>query len=126
MADKTPNLTEAEKKAIKKRDNNKCLKCGRSKTLVIHHIVERYLNGPNDPENLATLCSSCHQEWHGLHEVDKISFEEWLTFPSSTIMINCLKMAKENLKNEEEFTLQDFFRLLENAQRMYLINDFDR
>lgn len=48
------------------RDNNKCLNCGTSKNLQVHHTF--YINGnkPWEYENysLLTLCSSCHNSHH--------------------------------------------------------------
>lgn len=48
------------------RDNHKCQHCkGRSKDqiLSVHHIVSRQTGG-NRPENLITLCKTCHQDYH--------------------------------------------------------------
>lgn len=39
-----------------------CECCGSPLRLVIHHIDEDWTN--NAPENLQTLCDSCHKSWH--------------------------------------------------------------
>ena len=48
------------------RDNHICQHChGRSgdKILNVHHIVSRKTGG-NSPENLITLCETCHKDYH--------------------------------------------------------------
>lgn len=54
------------KKAVLKRDSNKCRICGQTKNLVAHHIVPfsedtslRY-----SVDNGMTLCQNCHREVH--------------------------------------------------------------
>ena len=42
---------------ILKRDNHKCLKCGSSHRLDVHHVNAV---DDNKPENLQTLCHKCH------------------------------------------------------------------
>jgi hypothetical protein len=38
--------------------------CGRTRFLEVHHIEPRNTGGANRPENLVTLCGSCHRLWH--------------------------------------------------------------
>lgn len=45
------------------RDGNKCVDCGATKRLIIHHLNENRLN--NSPENLITVCRICHSLRHG-------------------------------------------------------------
>jgi hypothetical protein len=45
------------RKIVIKRDGNKCRKCGSSIAIEVHHILG-YTE--NDPINLVTLCSLCH------------------------------------------------------------------
>jgi len=47
---------------IKERDNFICQDCGTNQNLVIHHLDENKEN--NNPENLITLCWSCHMARH--------------------------------------------------------------
>ena len=53
--------------AVLKRDNYTCKKCGRSPSkdhsveLEIDHIIPIAKTGPNDIENLQTLCHECNQ-----------------------------------------------------------------
>lgn len=48
------------------RDRHRCQSpgCGRTRFLEVHHIVPRNRGGANDPDNLTTLCGSCHRLWH--------------------------------------------------------------
>jgi len=47
------------------RDENTCVSCGSTENLSVHHIVPRNQGGPNELENLATLCDVCHYRAHG-------------------------------------------------------------
>ena len=49
---------------IVERDDNQCQKCGAEKKLGIHHVVSLREGGTNDPDNLVTLCRSCHMTLH--------------------------------------------------------------
>ena len=61
-----------KKNSILKRDNYKCVKCGETTNLQVHHIY--YVNDhkaweyPNNA--LMTLCKECHEEWHDKHEIE--------------------------------------------------------
>ena len=47
------------------RDGYKCQKCKKQKVkLHVHHIIFRSNGGTNSPENLITLCESCHSKLH--------------------------------------------------------------
>jgi hypothetical protein len=45
---------------IKKRDKYRCLSCFSTKRLTCHHIIARDRGGVSVPDNLITLCVSCH------------------------------------------------------------------
>lgn len=52
--------------AILRRDGHRCIKCHRrGPGLHVHHIRYRSRGGTNRPENLATVCKSCHEHIHG-------------------------------------------------------------
>ena len=42
------------------RDHFRCKECGQQDGLQVDHIVPVYKGGNNHPNNLATLCRSCH------------------------------------------------------------------
>ena len=48
------------------RDRYRCRVrgCGHAGFLELHHIVPRSEGGENRPENLVTLCASCHRLLH--------------------------------------------------------------
>ena len=46
------------------RDKWKCRCCGNRSNLMAHHIVYRSHQGPNELQNLLTLCSACHRGHH--------------------------------------------------------------
>ena len=50
--------TNTIKRAIKERDKYTCQICGEQEDLVVHHID--YDKKNSNPENLVTLCRSCH------------------------------------------------------------------
>jgi len=47
------------------RDKYKCQKCkAKDIKLQIHHVIFKSNNGSNSPNNLITLCESCHKQLH--------------------------------------------------------------
>jgi len=55
-----------------KRDNYKCVKCGSTEDLHVHHIIELSQNGTNELDNLLTLCPKCHAKAHENEKVHQI------------------------------------------------------
>ena len=49
------------KKLVFIRDNHRCVKCGSTKNLEIHHIIPHARGGSNRLENLQLLCRSCNR-----------------------------------------------------------------
>jgi len=58
--------------AIRKRDGGVCQSCGTTKQLGVHHIIPFKDGGSNDPENLTTLCRSCHTKLHWVLKRERI------------------------------------------------------
>ena len=52
--------------AVMARDRHRCRApgCANTRFLEVHHITPREKGGSNRAENLVTLCSSCHRQWH--------------------------------------------------------------
>lgn len=49
-------LTTRQKEIVKKRDGNKCVKCGTTSDLTVDHIIPLSKGGTDDFANLTTLC----------------------------------------------------------------------
>jgi hypothetical protein len=47
---------------IRIRDNFTCQYCGKKGATDVHHIIPRRIKIDNSPENLITLCRSCHRK----------------------------------------------------------------
>ena len=55
---------KAKSKAVRDRDNHRCLACNGSKRLEVHHLT--YDNIGDEPlSDLVTWCHSCHSKHHG-------------------------------------------------------------
>lgn len=54
-----------QREAVLDRDDGKCVRCGASGNLVVHHITPIEAGGSDELENMATLCRSCHDAAHG-------------------------------------------------------------
>ena len=59
-------IAPSVRRAVLRRDGDVCQApgCERTGFLEVHHIKPRSQGGSNRPENLVTLCSSCHRLWH--------------------------------------------------------------
>ncbi len=62
----TTTIPPRVRREVLARDKHQCQApgCGRTRFLEVHHILARRQGGTNDPENLMTLCGSCHRLWH--------------------------------------------------------------
>lgn len=50
---------------VLERDDGKCADCGIEEDVMsVHHLVPRKQGGKDVPENLVTLCASCHAKRH--------------------------------------------------------------
>ena len=67
------------------RDGHKCQYCGKSNTVLnVHHIIPRADGGTDRPDNLITLCETCHKAYHkGLLE---LKIKKHKAFKAETIM----------------------------------------
>lgn len=52
---------------VLRRDNFKCRACGYRNQLHVHHVIYKSAGGPDEPWNLATICSTCHDAIHVHH-----------------------------------------------------------
>lgn len=49
---------------VRQRDGG-CRRCGATTRLEVHHVIPLSRGGTNDPDNLVTLCRTCHRASHG-------------------------------------------------------------
>ncbi|MBI2893936.1 MAG: DEAD/DEAH box helicase family protein [Deltaproteobacteria bacterium] len=59
-----PSASEPDedvKEQVKGRDGDRCLACGTTRKLQVDHVVPVSVGGPNEPENLQTLCGQCNR-----------------------------------------------------------------
>jgi 5-methylcytosine-specific restriction endonuclease McrA len=66
---KAPKLNKEQRREILERDNFLCVACGiggRESDIIleVHHKIPRSCGGSNDPSNLETRCTVCHDIWH--------------------------------------------------------------
>jgi len=59
-----PEAYKALRQQVLARDNWRCQNCGAAENLQVHHIQSRSKLGHDSPENLITLCASCHETLH--------------------------------------------------------------
>ena len=64
-----PPCSPAIKRQVLERDNYTCQICGSKDNLHIHHrdgksYVKVHRDANNNPENLITLCATCHSRYH--------------------------------------------------------------
>ena len=71
---------KAKSNQIKDRDGKKCLNCGETKFLQVHHRQYHYVNSIRDYKKpwdyphdvLITLCKACHDQGHKQFKVPTI------------------------------------------------------
>lgn len=69
--------------AVLERDECRCVKCGRTDDIEVHHIADwvNHIDKRYDIANGATLCRECHYQFHSLYgkkENNENQFEEFL------------------------------------------------
>lgn len=59
------SIPPSVRKEILKRDEDKCVRCGKhDPNLELHHIIPKGHGGVDLPENMAMLCEPCHEDAH--------------------------------------------------------------
>ena len=59
-----PELYEALRQQVLRRDGWRCQSCGALSNLEVHHREFRSQSGEDAEENLITLCNACHALAH--------------------------------------------------------------
>lgn len=85
--DKEMRVGSKLRKEVISRDNYRCVKCFRAKSLAVHHVIPLVDGGTDELNNLIALCRACHAEWHALEIVSLLSFDLWLKTPPAPVML---------------------------------------
>ena len=74
------DISPKVRKEVLERDNHQCIVCGANHGLQIAHYVSRARSGLGIPQNLATMCVSCHVQFDNgkLHSQIKNLVQEHL------------------------------------------------
>ena len=59
-----PDDLSVIRKQVNREDGRKCVLCGTTKSLQLHHIIPLFQRGSNAPANFVWLCEKCHQKQH--------------------------------------------------------------
>ena len=51
------------------RDGHRCVNCGSTETLEMHHVIPLSQGGTNHLDNLQTLCNPCHATTHTITDL---------------------------------------------------------
>jgi len=62
---------------IKTRDGNRCIQCGSTERLMVHHIIPYRVCKSDEEDNLVCLCKKCHQPTYH-KEYDFVEFFQGL------------------------------------------------
>ncbi|KAA3663370.1 MAG: HNH endonuclease [Chloroflexi bacterium] len=82
------NIPDPVRREVLRRDDYKCKRCGWTHSLwnrsdprhlELHHIEAHVSGGENIEANLITLCTVCHDLWHGEEQNWQNRFYDWLS-----------------------------------------------
>ena len=93
------------KQYVLHRDDYKCQKCKKGKQeLHVHHIIFKSHGGTNSPDNLITLCSTCHDNLHASSDAELLSKKLSTTRRKKTLDATQVATIGSFLKQEIDFT----------------------
>ena len=77
---KACDISPAVRNEVLHRDDCKCIICGEKYNLQIAHYISRARLGLGIPQNLATMCVSCHFQYDNgkFHNEIKEAFKDYL------------------------------------------------
>lgn len=123
------NEWQETRQRIFKRDNYRCVKCGASKNLQVHHITYENLGVEKDAD-LVTLCEKCHNGTHNPTTLDYLLLacaNAYTVYDNSTdeaekakakLAISVISKAAEDISEPEHHTTPDYILLFAYAIRM--------
>lgn len=108
-------LDPALRKSVLARDNNTCKCCGISgqefvEVFDVHHIIEVYLGGNDDIDNLITVCLVCHKMIHlfgrgelHIRPIEQMDEQEKVRFKRVVKLGNIIRkgLALKGMKRDE-------------------------
>jgi hypothetical protein len=106
------------KEYVLHRDGHTCQACkGKNKILNVHHIVPRSQGGTDKPDNLITLCESCHKKLHAGRL--KIDFKPAKNFKAETLM-STIRWKLVNTLRDLGYAVSNTYGYLTKDKRMSL------
>ncbi|MCM8817469.1 MAG: HNH endonuclease, partial [Candidatus Omnitrophica bacterium] len=109
-------FTREQKEAILRRDNYKCVVCGRGELdgveLHVDHIKPRYLGGKSTIENGQTLCAQHNLMKKKLKQTEtgKKMFIRLYEFAKAEGMENLKRFCVDVLKTYEKYNINDHIK----------------
>lgn len=87
-----------------KENQPRCMACGSTNELAVHHIIFKSQGGDDRLSNLIILCFECHRKCHdGFYRNKKYKSGLWFIIALLTILnMEIYKETLEILKNKEE------------------------
>lgn len=117
--DSTEKILKEDTSRYQKYIKSSCEICGATKDLEVHHKDKNHSN--NNPNNLMTVCSSCHQKVHnqsltslygdkiiaitelGEEEVFDLEIENYHNYVANGIIVHNCNYSKDKFNNELTF-----------------------
>jgi len=119
------------KQFILSRDSHTCQKCKKNKDglkLHVHHIVFRSKQGTDTPDNLITVCESCHKKLHAHKNAEKESLKLQTKVKKNTKHAQEISIVSSQLrKSDWEFIetfgyITKFNRQAQNLAKTHFID----
>ena len=108
---------ENVKAYVRARDNYQCQNCGSGDNLRVHHIVERSESGSDRPDNLITVCDSCHNLIHQ-NRLSSPAISTNVKMRDSGVLNSCLKKLYEILADNMT-TVKTFGYITSTLRKIY-------
>ena len=101
----SPEWKEIRMRRLNK-DHNRCVVCGSSELLQVHHFNYRLLT---DEDMLVTLCKACHQRWHEILPILMTEVEKL----NKAFTLELDKQMAEYAQNRDKIFVEMLLKLVE-------------
>ena len=134
--DSTEKILKEDTSKYQKYIKSSCEICGVTKDLEVHHKDKNHSN--NNPNNLMTVCSSCHQKVHNQsltslygdkiiaiteleeEEVFDLEIENYHNYVANGIIVHNCNYSKDKFNNEITFVIPSWCNsLIEGSKQEY-------